>query len=66
MLTYNNQFEIELKKLLDEETARLTANLVLGMAVPDFAEYKYQTGKLAGLKYACDQFEEVNVILAKR
>ena len=66
MLTYNNQFQLELMKLVDEKIAHLVENVVLGMAVSDHAEYRYQIGQIAGLKSIIELSDEVNSILAQR
>lgn len=66
MLTYNNQFELELMKLIDAKIAHITDNVLLGMAVVDYADYKYQIGQVAGLRSIIELSEEVNSILAKR
>lgn len=66
MLTYNNQFELELMKLIDAEISRITENVTLGMSVVDYADYKYQIGKIAGLRSIIDLSDEVNTILSNR
>lgn len=66
MLTYNNQFQLELMKLVDERIAHITDNVMLGMSVVDYAEYKYQIGKVEGLRSIIELSEEVNTILSKR
>lgn len=66
MLTYNNQFQLELMKLIDERIAHITENVMLGMSVVDYADYKYQIGKVEGLRAIIELSEEVNTILSKR
>mgnify|MGYP003342044901 CR=1 FL=1 len=66
MLTYNNQFELELMKLIDERIAHITDTVMLGMAVVDYADYKYQIGQIAGLKSIIELSGEVNTILSQR
>ena len=66
MLTYNNQFELELMKLIDERIAHITDTGMLGMAVVDYADYKYQIGQIAGLKSIIELSGEVNTILSQR
>lgn len=66
MLTYNNQFQLELMKLVDERIAHITDNVMLGMSVVDYADYKYQIGKAEGLRSIIELSEEVNTILSKR
>lgn len=58
MLTFNNLFEIELKKLIQEEIDRITEHLQAGLSVNDFQEYKRLVGKIAGLKLAMELCEE--------
>jgi hypothetical protein len=64
MLTYNNLFEIELKKLIQEEIDRTTENLQAGLSVTDYCEYKRLVGRISGLKLAMELCEEAqnNVI----
>ena len=66
MLTYNNQFQIELMKLVDERISHINETIMLGMGVVDYADYKYQIGQVAGLRSIIELSEEVNSILAKR
>ena len=66
MLTYNNQFQLELMKLIDERIAHITDNVMLGMSVVDYTEYKHQIGKVEGLRAIIELSEEVNTILSKR
>jgi hypothetical protein len=64
--TLNTQFEHELTKLIDEELARLTENLVAGSAVTDFAAYRHIAGQIRGLERVRDYCDEVNTLLSKR
>lgn len=66
MLTYNNQFEIELKKLLIAEIDRLSENICSGMAINDIAHYKHEVGRITTLRAVIDMCEEVNSILSQR
>lgn len=66
MLTYNNQFQLELMKLIDERISHITENVMLGMSVVDYSDYKYQIGKVEGLRSIIELSEEVNTILSKR
>jgi len=66
MLTYNNQFELELKKLIETERERILENLSLGSSVEDFASYKQLVGRLAALRWVVEACDDVNVTLAKR
>jgi hypothetical protein len=65
-MTYNNQFEAELKKLLTAEIDRLTDNLTNPASVIDYADYKHHVGKIIALRGVFDLFDEVNTILSKR
>ena len=66
MLNYNNLFEQELRKLISEETERITDVLASGMSVIDYSDYKQQVGKIQGLRAALDYCEEVRSIISKR
>lgn len=66
MLTYNNQFEVELKKLLFAEIDRLSENLCSGMAINDISHYKHEVGRITSLRAVIDMCDEVNSILSKR
>ena len=66
MLTYNNQFEIELKKLIAEEIERLTENLSNGLSVTDFSEYKLYVGKISALRSVVEMCDDVQTTLSKR
>lgn len=66
MLTYNNQFEVELKKLLIAEIDRLSENLCSGMAINDISHYKHEVGRITSLRAVIDMCDEVNSILSKR
>jgi|APCry1669192062_1035393.scaffolds.fasta_scaffold55125_1 hypothetical protein len=65
MLTYNNQFEIELTKIVEEEIAKLQESLAQGTA-SDFADYKLKAGKILGLRMALEYCGEVQSIIARR
>lgn len=66
LMNYNNQFEIELKKLIDAEILRLTDNLTNPAGVVDYADYKHHVGKIIALRGVFDLCDEVNTILSKR
>lgn len=51
----------ELEKLLAEEIERLKENLSLGH-LENYPEYKYQTGKIAGLRAAQEYLVEADKI----
>ena len=65
-MNYNNQFEIELNKLLEAEIARLSENLVTPGSIVDYPDYEHQVGKIIALRSVIDLCEEVNTILSKR
>ena len=65
MQTINTQFEAEARKLIKARMEELSDNLALGR-VMDFTAYKHETGKIAGLRLALEQFDQVNTILSKR
>lgn len=65
MLTYNHLFENTLRKLIEQEIERLTENLVLGLSVTDFANYRESVGQIAGLRKALELCEEAQTIVSK-
>jgi hypothetical protein len=67
VLTGNTQFEHELKKRIAEETERVTGILTTGLAVKDYAEYKYHLGQLHALAHVVDAYcDEVNTTISKQ
>lgn len=63
----NNEFEAVLKKRIAEEIDRLRDILDQGLAVKDYADYKYHTGQLHALKRVTDSYcGEVTDALNKR
>jgi hypothetical protein len=66
MLTQNDQFEKELVKLIDEEIAHLSENLSLGSSVQTIEDYRYQVGRIAGLRSAIDHIGTAHSILLAR
>lgn len=67
MFTANSLFEAELKKIIDAEILRLTENLVLGMAVSDYPEYRHQIGLIAAYNRVATEFlDEAQTNTAKR
>lgn len=62
MLTTNDLFERELKKLLKAEIERLS-EILTGPGVSDFSQYKYYVGAIHGLSHALEQCEEANSIV---
>lgn len=65
-MNYNNLFEFELMKLVESRIAMLTENITNAAAVVDYSDYKYQVGKIAGLREFEDLREEVNKIISER
>jgi hypothetical protein len=65
MLNYNSLFEIELKKIINEELAKAYEVLGNGSAA-DYADYKMQVGKVKGLKLVLDYCEEVKTNISRR
>lgn len=66
MFNYNNLFEKELKKAIDEEVERLKDNVSNGLSVVDYSDYRYQVGKIAGLHAVLDLCEAVQSEISKR
>lgn len=65
-MNYNNLFEFELMKLVEAEIARLSENLTHPSVVVDYPDYKYQIGKIAGLREVFGLCEEVNKTISER
>lgn len=60
MLTVNNQFEHELRKLISTEIDRIKDILADGAGVPDFTTYRDYVGQIAGLRRVAHSYcEEV-------
>lgn len=67
MLTGNTQFESELKKLIADEIERIRDILSAGLAVKDYAEYRFHVGQIEALqKVAGSYCDEVTTIINKR
>jgi len=66
MFNYNNLFENELRKSVEEEIDRLKDNLSNGLSVVDYPEYKHQVGKIAGLRTVLELCDEVQSKLSKK
>jgi hypothetical protein len=65
-MNYNNLFEEELRKLVEARIATLTENVTNAHAVVDYSDYKYQVGRIAGLREFQDLREETNKIISER
>lgn len=67
MQTLNTQFEGELKKLIAEEIERIKDILAVGMAVKDYAEYRFHVGQIEALQKVANSYcDEVTTIINKR
>ena len=67
MQTLNTQFEQELKKLIADEVERIKDILSAGMAVKDYAEYRFHVGQIEALnKVSASYCDEVTTIISKR
>jgi len=62
VLTYNQHFEYQLRKLIEAEIERLEEILSLGLSVPDFHAYRHIVGQIAGLRRSLEFCEEANSI----
>lgn len=65
-MNYNNLFEFELIKLVEAEIARLSENITHPGVVVDYPDYKYQIGKIEGLREVFTLCEEANKVLSER
>ena len=66
VLTIGGLFERELSKLIEDEVARVAANVIGAGGIGDFAEYMRQVGYLSGLRKCAELFEEANANISKR
>jgi hypothetical protein len=65
--TVNTQFEHELQKLIADEIERIRDILSAGMAVKDYAEYRFHVGQIEALnKVSSSYCDEVTTIINKR
>lgn len=63
----NTQFEQELRTRLEKEMLRIAETLAEGMAVKDYAEYRWQVGQFQALKRVVDTYcDEVNTVINER
>jgi len=64
--TISTQFEIELRKVIDEQLSEAMESLVTGVA-SDFADYKFKVGRITALRQVLDYYcDEVNAKLNKQ
>jgi hypothetical protein len=65
--TLNTQFESELKKLIADEIERIKDIMAVGMAVKDYAEYRFHVGQIEALNKVSGSYcDEVTSIINKR
>ena len=57
--TVSQLFERELRRLIEVEIERLKENLSYG-SLEDFNEYRYISGKIAGLRTAIDYMDDAD------
>jgi hypothetical protein len=62
MQTVSSLYEHELQKLINSEINRIKEQMILGL-LPDYAEYRYICGKVAGLLTAIELMAEADSIL---
>jgi len=60
MQTTSTLFERELRKIIDEEVARLTNNVFSGLAIVDYGQYQLNIGKIKALNSVYEYMDEVN------
>lgn len=65
-LTYNSQFETELRKIVEDERQRVRDELEGAEAVKDYAAYRERIGYLRALKDVGDWCAETETKLSKR
>lgn len=58
-------FEKEFRRLLEEEIARLSEEIALGL-LKSYEEYKFSTGKIVGLRLTLDYLDEASSIVSKK
>ena len=66
MLTYNSQFEKELKQLLEQMIEERKDQLSTGLATVDFDTYKHQVGIIKGLRLALEVCDEAALAIERR
>lgn len=64
MLTHNHLFEAKLREEIESQIATLSENIASGLAA-DHADYRWQAGRIAGLRLALDCCDNVHTDLAK-
>jgi hypothetical protein len=67
VLTGNSLFESELKKVIAQEIERLRGIFEAGLAIKDYAEYRYHVGQLHALRRVSESYcSEVQTLINKR
>lgn len=64
-LTYNQQFETELRKAVTAEIDRLTEEVAFGSMV-DHAAYRNHCGQIAGLRKTLELCDDIRTEMDKR
>lgn len=62
MLTFNDLWQHEFKKLVAAELDRLASILMSPMGAKDHAEYKLLVGQIHGLRRAVELLDEANTV----
>jgi len=66
-ITGQSKFEIELKKIIDEEIDRLSEVLEAGVGIPDYAKYQNIVGQIYALRLVANEYcFEANDTIEKR
>lgn len=65
MQTINTAFERLLTELINAQIEELSDQMSRGLA-PNFDEYRFLAGRIAGLRMALDHFDEVNKTINDR
>ena len=60
--TYQSRLAVEAKKLMQQSVTDLSNTIAAG-ALSSFDEYKYHTGRIAGLRDAIDFIDEAIAVL---
>ena len=66
MLTYNSQFEKELKQLLEQMIEERKEQISTGLATVDFDTYRHQVGTIKGLRLALEMCDEATLAIERR
>jgi len=66
MLSNQEFYKIELKKMIQAEVDRLIEILVTGHNTLEFPQYKHHVGKILGLRDALELCEEAQTEIARK